>query len=70
MMPGLNGFDVAKVLKNNPDTIDIPIIILSVVEDKQAGFKIGVDRYLVKGVEYRKLLDEVDGLLNGRETKV
>ncbi len=63
MMPGLSGFDVARVLKNNPDTMDIPIIILSVVEDKQAGFKIGVERYLIKGVEYRKLLGEVDGLL-------
>ena len=63
MMPGLSGFDVARVLKNNPDTIGIPIIILSVVEDKQAGFKIGVERYLIKGVEYPQLLDEVDGLL-------
>ena len=64
MMPGLSGFDVARVLKNNPDTMDIPIIILSVVEDKQAGFKIGVERYLIKGVEYPQLLNEVDGLLN------
>jgi PAS domain S-box-containing protein len=64
MMPGLSGFDVAKVLKNSPDTMDIPIIILSVVEDKQAGFKIGVERYLIKGVEYPQLLNEVEGLLN------
>ena len=63
MMPGLSGFDVARVLKNSPDTIGIPIIILSVVEDKQAGFKIGVERYLIKGVEYPQLLGEVDGLL-------
>ncbi|MDA8272791.1 MAG: ATP-binding protein [Deltaproteobacteria bacterium] len=52
MMPGLSGFDVAKVLKTSPDTMDIPIIILSAAEDKQAGFKIGVERHLVKGVEY------------------
>ena len=69
MMPGLSGFDVARVLKNNPDTIDIPIIILSVVEDKQAGFKIGVERYLIKGVEYPQLLNEVDGLLNKAGSK-
>ena len=64
MMPGLSGLDVARVLKNNPDTKDIPIIILSVVEDKETGFKIGVERYLIKGVEYPQLLNEVDGLLN------
>ena len=70
MMPGLSGFDVARVLKNNPDTADIPIIILSVVEDKQAGFKIGVERYLIKGVEYPQLLNEVEGLLNKGEIKL
>ena len=69
MMPGLSGFDVARVLKNNPDTIDIPIIILSVVEDKQAGFKIGVERYLIKGVEYPQLLNEVNGILNKSGSK-
>jgi PAS domain S-box-containing protein len=67
MMPGLSGFDVARVLKNNPDTIGIPIIILSVVEDKETGLKIGVERYLIKGVEYPQLLNEVNGLLNGAE---
>ena len=69
MMPGLSGFDVARVLKNNPDTIGIPIIILSVVEDKQAGFKIGVERYLIKGVEYPQLLNEVNGILNKSGSK-
>ena len=70
MMPGLSGFDVARVLKNNPDTADIPIIILSVVEDKETGFKIGVERYLIKGVEYPQLLNEVEGLLNKGEIKL
>ncbi|MHB1546291.1 MAG: ATP-binding protein [bacterium] len=69
MMPGLSGFDVAKVLKNSPETMDIPIIILSVVEDKETGFKIGIDRYLVKGAEYGKLIGEVDGLLHGSEAR-
>ena len=64
MMPGLSGFDVARVLKNSPDTMNIPIIILSVVEDKETGFKIGVEKYLIKGVEYPQLLNEVEGLLN------
>ena len=31
MMPEINGFDVAAVLKNDPQTMDIPIIILSIV---------------------------------------
>ncbi len=46
MMPEMNGFDVAAVLKNDPANMDIPIIILSIVEDKERGFRLGVDRYL------------------------
>ncbi len=64
MMPGITGLDLARILKSGPETMNIPIIILSVVEDKQEGFKIGVDSYLVKGAEYHNLLKEVDGLLH------
>ena len=51
MMPEMNGFDVAAVLKNDPTTMDIPIIILSIVEDKERGFRLGVDRYLTKPID-------------------
>lgn len=63
MMPEMNGFDVAAVLKNDPKTMDIPIIILSIVQDKERGFKIGVDRYLTKPIDTDKLLGEIDHLL-------
>ena len=39
MMPEMNGFDVAAILKNDPQTMDIPIIILSVVQDKSRGYQ-------------------------------
>ena len=51
MMPEMNGFDVAAILKNDPQTMDIPIIILSIVQDKARGFRIGVDRYLTKPID-------------------
>ena len=63
MMPEINGFDVAAVLKNDPSTMDIPIIILSIVQDKERGFRIGVDRYLTKPIDTEKLFHEVDELL-------
>ncbi|WP_445385985.1 response regulator [Robiginitalea sp. IMCC44478] len=63
MMPEINGFDVAAVLKNDPATMDIPIIILSIVQDKERGLKIGVDRYLTKPIDTEKLFHEVDELL-------
>jgi CheY-like chemotaxis protein/anti-sigma regulatory factor (Ser/Thr protein kinase) len=51
MMPEMNGFDVAAVLKNDPQTMDIPIIILSIVEDRTRGFRLGIDRYLTKPID-------------------
>jgi signal transduction histidine kinase/CheY-like chemotaxis protein len=63
MMPEINGFDVAAVLKNDPATMDIPIIILSIVQDKERGFRIGVDRYLTKPIDTEKLFYEIDELL-------
>ena len=44
MMPEMNGFDVAAILKNDPQTMDIPIIVLSIVQDKARGYRIGVDQ--------------------------
>lgn len=64
MMPEMNGFDVAAVLKNDPATMDIPIIILSIVEDKERGFRLGVDRYLTKPIDTESLFREVGTLLN------
>lgn len=63
MMPEMNGFDVAAILKNDPQTMDIPIIILSVVQDKSRGYRIGVDRYLTKPINTQELFTEVGSLL-------
>jgi len=63
MMPEMNGFDVAAILKNDPQTMDIPIIILSVVQDKSRGYRIGVDRYLTKPINTQELFAEVGSLL-------
>ncbi len=69
MMPEMNGFDVAAVLKNDPATMDIPIIILSILEDKERGFRLGVDRYLTKPIDTASLFREVDALLDQGKSK-
>jgi len=64
MMPEMNGFDVAAVLKNDPATMHIPIIILSILEDKERGFRLGVDRYLTKPIDTASLFKEIGTLLD------
>jgi CheY-like chemotaxis protein len=48
MMPGKDGWDVLKDLKNDPETRDIPIIICSILEEEERGFNLGAVDYLVK----------------------
>jgi signal transduction histidine kinase/DNA-binding response OmpR family regulator len=69
MMPEMNGFDVAAVLKNDPQTMDIPIIVLSIVQDKARGFRIGVDRYLTKPIDTGILFNEIGSLLEQGKSK-
>jgi PAS domain S-box-containing protein len=63
MMPGLSGFDLSAVLKSDPYTMDIPIMIMSIMEDKKRGYQAGADKYLIKGIDTEKLLSEVNALI-------
>ena len=69
MMPEMNGFDVAAILKNDPQTMNIPIIVLSVVQDKTRGYRIGVDRYLTKPIDTAQLFTEIGALLEQGKSK-
>lgn len=64
MMPNMNGYEVAAILKNDPETMNIPVVIVSVVEDRERGLHIGVDRYFTKPVDAEALLSEVSVLLS------
>jgi PAS domain S-box-containing protein len=63
MMPHIDGFDVAAVLKNDPQTRGIPIIIVSLVQDRERGCLLGVDSYFTKPINVAGLLKEISFLL-------
>ena len=66
MMPEVDGYTVAKRIRENQDTKDIPIIMLTalnMLQNKAQGFNIGVDDYLVKPFEMEELLMRVKALL-------
>jgi signal transduction histidine kinase/CheY-like chemotaxis protein/CHASE3 domain sensor protein len=68
IMPGVSGFDVAAALKQNPETMRVPIIILTIDDDKERGYRLGVDRFLRKPIDSEVLLREINGLLNIEST--
>ena len=70
LMPQISGFDVAAILKNNPETREIPIIILSIVGEEERGYRLGADKYLPKPIHTEALLKEIEVLISqGTSTK-
>ncbi|HEY9745385.1 MAG TPA: response regulator transcription factor [Oculatellaceae cyanobacterium] len=66
MMPNTDGYTVCKRLRRNPETENIPVLMLTalnVVDDKVRGFDAGADDYLVKPFELPELLVRVRALL-------
>jgi len=55
-IPGKNGWEVIRELKRNPITLDIPIFIISIADEKAKGFSMGVTEYFVKPIDRNLLL--------------
>ncbi len=56
MMPGRDGWQVLSELKKHPETRDIPVIIISVIDNKERGFSLGAAAYLTKPIQENDLL--------------
>jgi CheY-like chemotaxis protein len=64
MMPNLDGWQVLRSLKENPDTARTPVIICSVLKEPELALSLGADAYLKKPVERLALLEQVERLLH------
>jgi DNA-binding response OmpR family regulator len=65
MMPEVDGFEILKMLKEDDETRDIPVIILTVrilVEDRQKALSMGADLYMTKPFEPSQLVEAVRSL--------
>ena len=59
MMPGIDGFEVIRRLRENPSTSDVQIVILSALnsnEDVVKGFNVGANDFIMKPIIMEKLL--------------
>jgi CheY-like chemotaxis protein len=64
MMPEVDGWSILTELKSDPETHHIPVIVCSIVEEKDKGFSLGAADYLLKPIAEEDLLDSLS-LLNG-----
>jgi PAS domain S-box-containing protein len=59
LMPGGDGFETLVALRRSPETAKIPIIIVSIVDQKQVGFALGAADYLIKPIRKPELLQSI-----------
>jgi signal transduction histidine kinase/CheY-like chemotaxis protein len=56
MMPGSDGWNVLRALKADPDLARIPVVMLTIIDDKNMGFSLGASEYLTKPVDRERLI--------------
>ncbi len=62
-LPGIDGWEVLKALKDDTLTAGIPVIIVSLLENSELGFALGAEDYFLKPLERRHFLARLGGLL-------
>jgi len=73
MLPGIDGLEVTRILKNHPDTRTIPIVMLTAKgeePDVVAGLELGADDYIVKPFSPRIVLARLKAVLRRRSDDV
>jgi signal transduction histidine kinase/DNA-binding response OmpR family regulator len=59
LLPGVDGWEILRSLKESPETRNIPVVVVFVLDDRSLGFALGADDYLVKPAPREKLLEFV-----------
>jgi DNA-binding response OmpR family regulator len=72
MLPDTDGWEVLRALKADQATSDIPVLVVSVLDDRALGLAMGADDYMVKPIQRANLLKfvELHGLDRGMTRKL
>jgi signal transduction histidine kinase/CheY-like chemotaxis protein len=57
MMPGMDGWTVLSTLKSEPEVKEIPVVMLTIVDDKNLGYTLGASDYMIKPVDRNRLTE-------------
>jgi PAS domain S-box-containing protein len=63
-LPDIDGFEVLQQLKSDEETANIPVVILSIVPDREDGFRLGAVDYVTKPVDEGRLLSAISAILH------
>jgi signal transduction histidine kinase/DNA-binding response OmpR family regulator len=69
LLPGIDGWDVLRQLKASPALREIPVIIVTVVDEKEVGLALGAADYLLKPVEREVLLSSLGRIVAASEVR-
>jgi CheY-like chemotaxis protein len=56
MMPGVDGWSVLSTLKADPELADVPVVMVTIVDDKNLGYALGASEYLTKPINRERLV--------------
>jgi CheY-like chemotaxis protein len=56
MMPGLDGWAVLSALKSDPELADIPVVMVTIIDQKNLGYALGAAEYLTKPIDRDRLV--------------
>ena len=62
MMPDIDGWTVLAAIKGDPELAGIPVVLMSIVDQKNRGYALGAADYLVKPVDRVKLVETLTGI--------
>lgn len=67
MMPTQDGWEILQALKAHAETSNIPVVVCSVLRERELALSLGAARFLAKPVSQRQLVDALQEVLRGRE---
>jgi signal transduction histidine kinase/DNA-binding response OmpR family regulator len=68
MLPDMDGWSVLRALKADPRLRDVPVVMLTMGDDKTGGYSLGATDYLTKPVDREQLLSTLSGFCSSGET--
>lgn len=70
MMPGMDGWSVLTELKSDPALSHIPVIMVTMLQDRQLGFSLGAAEFLTKPVDQAQLASVLSRYCGSREARI